>query len=99
MEQVSVSVILIAVGLMIVQQALERTASRHYPALLIGIMFVIADMIYFDHFDYTAAVKSRSLGRMQGVANMAPGGGILCSLVVPAILCHLIDSRFDHAAA
>jgi hypothetical protein len=61
-------------------------------------MFVVADMIYFDHFDYTANVCTRSLGRMQGVANMAPGGGILCSLVVPAILCDLIDCRFIRAS-
>jgi len=93
-DPVSIGVILIAVGLMIVQQALEHSAPRHYPALMIGIMFVVADMVYFDHFDYTASVTTRSLGRMQGVANMAPGGGIICSIMVPAILCDLTDCRF-----
>jgi hypothetical protein len=29
---------------------------------------------------------------------MAPGGGIMCSLIVPAILCDLIDARFGRAA-
>ena len=96
-DPVSIGVILIAVGLMIVQGAMEKIAIRHYPCLLIGIMFVIADMIYFDHFDYTASICTRSLGRMQGVANMAPGGGIMCSMIVPAILCDLTDCRFGRA--
>ena len=43
-------------------------------------------------------MATRSLGRMRGVANMAPGGGILCSMFVTAILCDLTDSRFFRAA-
>ena len=35
---------------------------------------------------------------MRGVANMAPGSGILCSMFVTAILCDLTDSRFFRAA-
>jgi len=57
----------------------------------------VADMVYFDQFDYTASMCTRSLGRMQGVANMAPGGGIMCSMIVPAILCDLIDCRYVRA--
>jgi len=97
-DPVSIGCILIAVGLMIVQQAMEASVSRHYPALMIGIMFVVADMVYFDHFDSFANMATRSLGRMHGVANMAPGGGIMCSLIVPAILCDLIDQRFIRAS-
>jgi len=51
-------------------------------------------MLYFDHFDATVRVATRSIGRMKGVMNMAPAGGILCSLIVPAILCDLVDGRF-----
>ena len=43
-DGVSIGVILIAVGLMIVQASLEHSASRHYPALMIGIMFVVSDV-------------------------------------------------------
>jgi len=97
-DPVSIGVILIAVGLMIVQQSLENSASRHYPALLIGIMFVVADMLYFDHFNQAVALTTRQLQRSRGVANMAPGGGILCSIMVAAILCDLIDARFVRAS-
>ena len=97
-DPVSIGVILIAVGLMIVQHALEASASRHYPALLIGIMFPVADMVYFDHFDATASMATRSLGRMRGVANMAPGAGVICSLILPAILCDLTDQRYARAS-
>jgi len=93
-DPVTIGCVLIAVGLMIAQLALEHSASRHYPCLMIGIMFLIADMLYFDHFDATVRVATRSIGRMKGVMNMAPGGGILCSLIVPAILCDLVDGRF-----
>jgi len=54
-------------------------------------------MLYFDHFSPAAAMATRSLGRMRGVANMAPAGGIMCALVVPAILCDFTDSRFGRA--
>jgi len=94
----SVGCILIAVGLMIVQSAMEASASRHYPCLMIGIMFLVSDMLYFDHFDETVRVATRSIGRMKGVMNMAPGGGIMCSLVVTAFLCDVIDSRYGRAS-
>jgi len=97
-DPVAISVVLIAVGLMIVQQALEVSATRHYPCLMIGIMFLVSDMLYFDHFDATVRVATRSIGRMKGVMNMAPGGGIMCSLILPAILCDLVDARFYRAA-
>lgn len=97
-DPVTIGCVLIAVGLMIVQLALESSASRHYPCLMIGIMFLIADMLYFDHFDAGVQAVTRSFGRMKGVMNMAPGGGIMCSLVVPAILCDLVDGRFFRAA-
>lgn len=93
-DPVTVGCVLIAVGLMIAQQAFECSASRHYPCLMIAIMFLVADMLYFDHFDATVRVATRSVGRMKGVMNMAPGGGIMCSLIVPAILCDLVDGRF-----
>jgi len=93
-DPVCVGVVLIAVGLMIVQMALQKSDSRHYPCLMIGIMFLIADMIFFDHFDATVRVATRSIGRMKGVMNMAPMGGIICSLIIPAILCDLVDGRF-----
>jgi AGZA family xanthine/uracil permease-like MFS transporter len=93
-DGVSIGVILIAVGLMIVQQALEVSPSRHYPCLMVGIMFVVADMIYFDHFNAGVGMATRSLGRMRGVSNMAPAGGIMCSLIVSWILCDLTDSNF-----
>jgi len=97
-DPVSIGCILIAVGLMIVQSAMEASASRHYPCLMIGIMFLVADMVFFDHFDATVRVATRSIGRMKGVMNMAPGGGIMCSLIVTAILCDLVDSRFGRAS-
>jgi len=97
-DPVSIGVILIAVGLMIVQQAMEASHSRHYPAMLIGLMFVVSDMIFFDHFDINVSRLTRSDARSKGVANMAPGGGILCSMIVPAILCDLIDQRFVRAS-
>jgi len=93
-DPTTVGCVLIAVGLMIVQLALESSDSRHYPCLMIGIMFLVADMLFFDHFDATVRVATRSIGRMKGVMNMAPGGGIMCSLVIPAILCDLVDARF-----
>lgn len=97
-DQVSVGCILITVGLTIVQTAMEVSASRHYPCLMIGIMFALSEMIYFDHFDETVRVSTRSIGRMKGVMNMAPGGGIMCSLVVTAFLCDVVDSRYGRAA-
>merc|ERR1719230_1878267 len=93
-DPVTIGCVLIAVGLMIVQLTLESSDSRHYPCLMIGIMFLVADMLFFDHFDATVRVATRSVGRMKGVMNMAPGGGIMCSLVIPAILCDLVDGRF-----
>jgi len=97
-DPVAISCILIAVGLMIVQLAIEKSATRHIPCVCIGIMFLLADMLYFDHFDATVRVSTRSIGRMKGVMNMAPAGGIICSLIVPAILCDLIDGRFFRAS-
>ena len=97
-DGVSIGVILIAVGLLICQQAMELSASRHYPALLIGIMIPLSEMVYFDHFNAGVGHATRSLGRSRGVANMAPGGGILCSMFVTAILCDLTDSRFFRAS-
>lgn len=96
-DPVSIGVILIAVGLMIVQHAMEATDSRHYPAMLIGLMFVVSDMLFFDHFGPDVSRVTRKDDRSKGVANMAPGGGIFCSMVVPAILCDLIDHRFGRA--
>jgi len=97
-DPITIGCVLIAVGLMIVQLSLQSSASRHYPCLMVGIMFIIADMVFFDHFDATVRVATRSIGRMKGVMNMAPGGGILCSLIVPAILCDLVDGRFFRGA-
>lgn len=96
-DPISLGCVLIAVGLMIAQQAFESSATRHYPAILIGIMFVLADIVHFDHFDKSGTLSTRSLGRMQGVSNMMPGGGVMCALVVTAILCDMIDSRFSRA--
>ena len=96
-DGVSIGVILIAVGLMIVQSSMESIASRHYPALMIGIMFVVADMVFFDHFGLDVSRVTRTDGRSKGVANMAPGGGIMCSMVVTAILCDLTDQRYVRA--
>lgn len=97
-DPVTIGVVLIAVGLMIVQLTLESSTPRHYPCLMIGIMFLVADMLYFDHFDATVRVATRSIGRMKGVMNMAPGGGIMCSMIVPAILCDAVDGRFFRSA-
>ena len=55
-------------------------------------------MLFFDHFDGFVTMKTRSLGRSRGVANMAPAGGIMCSIIVPAILCDLTDARFIRAS-
>jgi len=96
-DPVSVGCILIAVGLMIVQSAMEHSASRHYPCLMIGIMFLVSDMLYFDHFDSGVRVATRSIRRKKGVMNMAPMGGIMCSLMVTAILCDIVDSRYFRA--
>lgn len=97
-DPVSIGCILIAVGLMIVQQACEASASRHYPCIMIAIMFVVADMLYFDQFNGVTEMATRSIGRMHGVANMAPAGGIICALVLPAFLCDVIDARFIRAS-
>ena len=63
-DPVSIGVILIAVGLMIVQSSMELSASRHYPALLIGIMIPLSEMVYFDHFNAGVGHATRSLGRI-----------------------------------
>ena len=97
-DGVSIGCILIAVGLMIVQQAIERSASRHVPALMIAIMFGVADVNFFDGFDKFADNTSRKVGRMLGAGNMAPGGGIMCSIILTAILCDVIDLRFVRAS-
>jgi len=77
---------------------MEASASRHYPAMLIGLMFVVSDMVFFDHFGPDVSKVTRSDSRSLGVANMAPGGGIFCSMMVPAILCDFIDQRFGRAS-
>jgi xanthine/uracil/vitamin C permease (AzgA family) len=97
-DPVAVGCILIAVGLMIVQSSMEHSVSRHYPCLMIGIMFFVSDMLFFDHFDATVRVATRSIGRMKGVMNMAPGGGVICSLILTAILCDVVDSRYLRAS-
>ncbi len=45
----SVSVTLIFVGLMIVTQAVENSATRHTPALLVGIMILVCDWASLTH--------------------------------------------------
>jgi len=96
-DPVSIGCILVAVGLMICQFSFEASVPRHYPALLIGLMFPLADMIYFDHFNAFTAVVTRKETRLHGVANMSPAGGFICALIVPAILCDLIDHRYMRA--
>lgn len=83
-DPVSVGAILIFVGLMIVQQSFEVSARRHYPALCIGIMMVITDLM-----------KNGSGDTRPGVLNLSAGGGIMASIVVTQIICDLTDLRFD----
>eukprot|EP00965_Chrysotila_dentata_P183069 6045146-Pleurochrysis_carterae.AAC.1 len=95
--------ILLFVGLIVVQTSFERSAPRHYPALFIGLMFVIADPWFFDLFPDGSSSFSqpgtRSINRYYGLANMAPGGGILASLFMTQIICDMIDLRFIRGAA
>merc|ERR1719337_182596 len=93
-DTVSSGVILIFVGLMIVQMAFACSASRHHPALCIGLMIVIADPHYFD----MKFLDQTGIDRARGLNNLHPGGGIMCSLIVPQILCDLTDGRFIRGA-
>uniref|UniRef100_A0A7S4F4P7 SLC26A/SulP transporter domain-containing protein n=3 Tax=Chrysotila carterae TaxID=13221 RepID=A0A7S4F4P7_CHRCT len=101
-DGVSVGMILLFVGLIVVQTSFERSAARHYPALFIGLMFVIADPWFFDLFPAGSSSFSqpatRSLNRYYGLGNMMPGGGILVSLFLTQIICDMIDLRFIRGA-
>lgn len=92
-DPVSISVVLFAVGTMIVQQAFEVSVSEHYPALCVGIMFVIADWII-----NTPLLLIDTANGDKEYNNMGAGAGIMCSLIVTQICCDLTDLRFDRAA-
>lgn len=85
-DDVSIGCILIAVGLLISQQAFQYTVPRHYPALAVGIMFVIYDYCRLDSSDTRVEI-----------INLAAGGGILCSFIVTQIIADLIDVRLERA--
>lgn len=98
-DDVSVGCSLIAVGLIIMQDAIEYSHPRHIPAFCCGLFFVIADPWNFDMRAQDTTYCTRSTARMQGIKNMWPGGGIMCSIMVTQILCDLIDAKFLHGAA
>lgn len=83
-DAISIGCILLAVGLLITQQAFECTASRHYPALAVGIMCIIFDYCRLDSGDSRVEIK-----------NMAAGGGIVVSLVLTQLISDLIDLRLE----
>jgi xanthine/uracil/vitamin C permease (AzgA family) len=96
-DVISSGVILIFVGLLIVQQAFACSASRHHPALCIGLMTVISDPHFYDMA--TDCDTGKKVGdRAMGLANLSPGGGIMCSLIIPQILCDITDCRFIRGA-
>merc|ERR1712159_33672 len=95
-DVISSGVILIFVGLLIVQQAFACSASRHHPALCIGLMIVLTDPHFYDMATDDTGAKVGD--RAQGLANLHPGGGIMCSLIIPQILCDLTDGRFIRAS-
>jgi AGZA family xanthine/uracil permease-like MFS transporter len=86
-DEVSIGIILIMVGLLICQQAIEVSATRHMPAFFIGIMCLICDW---------ATLNANATD--VGIHNLAAGGGIMASLILPAIICDLIDNRYLRAA-
>merc|ERR1719502_1324943 len=67
---------------------------RHIPAYCVGLFFVIADPWNFDMRDQGTLYCTRSIGRAQGLKNMWPGGGIMCSLMTTQVLCDLTDGAF-----
>lgn len=85
-DDVSIGFVLMAVGLLISQQAFEYTVPRHYPALCVGIMIVIFDYCRLDSGD----------SRVE-IINLSAGGGILASFLVAQILSDLIDIRLERA--
>ena len=87
LDPVSIGVILIVVGLLICQQAIEVCATRHMPAFFIGIMCLIFDWATLN----TGATHV-------GIHNMGAGAGIMASLVLTQILCDLTDNRYGRAA-
>jgi len=85
-DEVSVNIILMMVGLLVCQQAVAVSDTRHMPALFIGIMCLICDWA-------TLNANATNIG----IHNIAAGGGIMASLIIPAIICDLIDNRFGRA--
>lgn len=85
-DPISINLILMAVGLAICQQAVEISAPRHFPALAIGIMCLVCDW-------GTLNANATHVG----IHNMAAGGGIMVSLILPQIICDLIDNRYMRA--
>jgi len=85
-DPVSINLILMAVGLAICQQAVEVSAPRHFPALAIGIMCLVCDW-------GTLNANATNVG----IHNMAAGAGIMVSLILPQIICDLIDNRYMRA--
>lgn len=78
--------ILVCVGFLIVSQSVELTVTRHYPALFISLMPIIAD--------YTKTTFASLAKEMPGLMNLGLGGGILISMLFTQICCDLIDRRF-----
>lgn len=82
--------ILVCIGFLIVNQTIELTHPRHYPALFIALMPIIGD--------YSKATFSQDTETMMGLQNIALGGGILLSMMFTQISCDLIDRRYLKAA-
>ena len=87
LDAVSIGIILLIVGLMVCQQAMEEAAPRHYPAFFIGIMMLICDW---------ATLNANSTH--VGMHNLGAGSGILAAIILPQILCDLTDNRYERAA-
>jgi len=97
-DPISVGCSLIAVGLLICQNVIEHSHPRHIPALCLGLTFVIADPWNFDIRAVDTSYCTRSTARSLGLKNMWPGGGIMCSLMLTAILCDITDSKYRRAS-
>jgi AGZA family xanthine/uracil permease-like MFS transporter len=88
-DEVSIGIILIMVGLLICQQAIEVSATRHMPAFFIGIMCLICDC---GRRSTPTRQTSASTTWRRAAASWRR------SSCRAAIICDLIDNRYLRAA-
>ena len=81
--------ILIFVGLLLGRQGFENTPRRHYPALLLGLMPFIANIM---------SLESRgNHSYNMGIQMMSAGGGTMAGIFICCISCFAIDRQFKKA--